>query len=272
MLFRSTSDNGLINFTEEEAQKLISERTHQIKEVTVKADEESQEKKIYNARANAMRYYDIESELSNFEDSGETINDIYQLLTALDDNFFIERSENAIAPSSVTDSEYKHSWFLTYKSKEPLFIINYQQDHGDIPWWDAIELLAIKSIYISEDEETIMKWCDPHKISQLEATRTYSAVIFIEMHPLGKVPAKPRRGVRKTWIDGYSTPVEFYSPDYSLLPKDEDYRRTLYWNPNVKTDSDGKVTIEFYNNSSCKNIDISAETLTKEGGLGAITK
>lgn len=117
-----------------------------------------------------------------------------------------------------------------------------------------------------------MKWCDPHKISQFEATRTYSAVIFIEMHPLGKVPAKPRRGVRKTWIDGYSIPVEFYSPDYSLLPKDEDYRRTLYWNPNVKTDSDGKVTIEFYNNSSCKNIDISAETLTKGGGLGAITK
>ncbi|MBE6200305.1 MAG: hypothetical protein E7138_08460 [Rikenellaceae bacterium] len=268
----TTTDNGLINFTEEEAQKLLSERTHQIKEVVVKSDEESAEKRIYNARANAMRYYDIESELSNFEDNGETINDIYQLLTALDDNFFIERSENAIAPKSVTDSEYKHSWYLTYKTKEPLFIMNYQQDHGDIPWWDAIELLAIKSIYISEDEETIMKWCDPHKISQLEATRKYSAVIFIEMHPLGKVPAKPRRGVRKTWIDGYSTPVEFYSPDYSLLPKDEDYRRTLYWNPNVKTDNEGKATIEFYNNSSCKNIDISAETLTKDGALGATTK
>ena len=268
----TTSDNGLINFTDEEAQKLLSERTHQIKEVVVKSDNESQEKRIYDARANAMRYYDIESELSNFEDSGETINDIYQLLVALDDNFFVERSQNAIAPTSVTDSEYKHSWFLTYKMKEPLFIINYQQDHGDIPWWDAIELLAIKSIYISEDEATIMKWADPHKISQLEATRKYSAVIFIEMHPLGKVPAKPRRGVRKTWIDGYSTPIEFYSPDYSLLPKDEDYRRTLYWNPNVKTDKDGKATVEFYNNSSCRNIDISAETLTKDGGLGTVSR
>ncbi|MBR5333200.1 MAG: hypothetical protein IKV33_00500 [Alistipes sp.] len=268
----TTSDNGLINFTDEEAQKLLSERTHQIKEVVVKSDNESQEKRIYDARANAMRYYDIESELSNFEDSGETINDIYQLLVALDDNFFVERSQNAIAPTSVTDSEYKHSWFLTYKMKEPLFIINYQQDHGDIPWWDAIELLAIKSIYISEDEATIMKWADPHKISQLEATRKYSAVIFIEMHPLGKVPAKPRRGVRKTWIDGYSTPIEFYSPDYSLLPKDEDYRRTLYWNPNVKTDKVGKATVEFYNNSSCRNIDISAETLTKDGGLGTVSR
>ena len=268
----TASDNGLINFTEEEASKLLSERTHQIKEVVVTGEEESHEKMVYKARANAMKYYDIETELSNFEDSGETINDIYQLLSALDDNFFIERSENAIAPKSITDSEYKHSWFLTYKTKEPLFIINYQQDHGDIPWWDAIELLAIKSIYISEDEETIMKWADPHKISQLEATRRYSAVIFIEMHPLGKVPAKPRRGVRKTWIDGYSTPVEFYSPDYSLLPKDEDYRRTLYWNPIVKTDGDGKATVEFYNNSSCRNIDISAETLTKSGGLGAVAK
>ncbi len=268
----TTSDNGLINFTEEEADKLLSERVHQIKEVVVQTDNESHEKMVYNARANAMRYYDIETELSNFEDSGETINDIYQLLVALDDNFFIERSANAIAPTSVTDSEYKHSWFLTYKMKEPLFIINYERDRGDIPWWDAIELLAIKSIYISEDEGTIMKWADPHKISQLEATRKYSAVIFIEMHPLGKVPAKPRRGVRKTWIDGYSTPVEFYSPDYSLLPKDEDYRRTLYWNPNVTTNKEGKASVEFYNNGSCRNIDISAETLTKSGGLGAVSR
>ena len=99
-----------------------------------------------------------------------------------------------------------------------------------------------------------------------------SAVIFIEMHPLGKVPAKPRRGVRKTWIDGYSTPVEFYSPDYSLLPKDEDYRRTLYWNPNVTTNKEGKASVEFYNNGSCRNIDISAETLTKDGGLGTLSK
>lgn len=92
------------------------------------------------------------------------------------------------------------------------------------------------------------------------------------MHPLGKVPAKPRRGVRKTWINGYSTPVEFYSPDYSQLPKDADYRRTLYWNPNVTTDSKGSASVEFYNNGSCRKIDLSAETLTKAGEMGAITR
>jgi hypothetical protein len=268
----TTSNNGLINFTDEEAAKLLSERTHQIKEVVVQSDEESLEKRIFNARAKAMRYYDIETELRDLEDRGATIENIYQLLEALDDNFLVEHTENALAQKSLTDSAYKHSWYLTYKLKEPLFIINYERDHGDIPWWDAIELPAIKSMYISEDEETIMKWADPHKITQFEATRHYSAVIFIEMLPLGKVPAKPRRGVRKTWIDGYSTPIEFYSPDYSHLPKDEDYRRTLYWNPNIETDKNGSASVEFYNNSSCRNIDLSAETLTSHGALGAITR
>jgi hypothetical protein len=63
--------------------------------------------------------------------------------------------------------------------------------------------------------------------------------------------------------------VEFYSPDYSLLPKDEDYRRTLYWNPEINTDAEGRAEVEFYNNSRCKQIKVSAETISKDGSLGA---
>jgi hypothetical protein len=33
----------------------------------------------------------------------------------------------------------------------------------------------------------------------------------------------------------------------------------------VKTDSEGKATIEFYNNSSCTEMFISAEGITKDG-------
>jgi uncharacterized protein YfaS (alpha-2-macroglobulin family) len=53
--------------------------------------------------------------------------------------------------------------------------------------------------------------------------------------------------------------------DYSVLPLMEDFRRTIYWNPNVKTDSEGKATVEFYNNSSCTEMFISAEGMTKDG-------
>ena len=53
--------------------------------------------------------------------------------------------------------------------------------------------------------------------------------------------------------------------DYNLMPPEADYRRTLYWNPNVTTDKDGKAKIDFYNNSSCKQMFISAEGITKDG-------
>ncbi|MBR3478731.1 MAG: hypothetical protein IKH43_06495 [Bacteroidaceae bacterium] len=45
----------------------------------------------------------------------------------------------------------------------------------------------------------------------------------------------------------------------------KDYRRTLYWNPNVTTDNFGQASIEFYNNSVCNIIDVSAEGITRYG-------
>lgn len=70
----------------------------------------------------------------------------------------------------------------------------------------------------------------------------------------------------RCYFYGYAPPVQFYSPDYSsILPDKPDYRRTLYWNPNVKTDENGNASIQFYNNSTCKKMIISAEGITKDG-------
>ena len=71
------------------------------------------------------------------------------------------------------------------------------------------------------------------------------------------------KGSRKTYFDGFASPVEFYSPDYSFASLSEpDVRRTLYWNPDVRTDSLGRASVYFYNNDACKKISISAEGLT----------
>ena len=73
---------------------------------------------------------------------------------------------------------------------------------------------------------------------------------------------------RRLHFQGYSQPVEFYSPDYSkidLKNPPKDYRRTLYWNPDVRTDSQGRAHIEFYNNSTAHSLIISAEGLTPDG-------
>jgi hypothetical protein len=72
---------------------------------------------------------------------------------------------------------------------------------------------------------------------------------------------------RQTTFAGYSTLVEFYAPTYPNGPVqgDKDYRRTLYWNPEVTTDSTGCATLSFYNNGYSRSLTISAEGLTKDG-------
>ncbi len=72
---------------------------------------------------------------------------------------------------------------------------------------------------------------------------------------------------RRVNLLGYSPECEFYHPDYSkgVLPKLRDYRRTLYWNPDVRTDSLGRAHVLFYNNSNCRSIRISAESVTDDG-------
>ena len=72
---------------------------------------------------------------------------------------------------------------------------------------------------------------------------------------------------RITTVDGYSRPYAFYSPQYPDGPivGDVDYRRTLYWNPNVITDSTGTAQVEFYNNSYSTRFNISGAGITASG-------
>ena len=75
---------------------------------------------------------------------------------------------------------------------------------------------------------------------------------------------KPTHGIRKTEIQGYSIPAEFYSPRYSesvLNDGIDDRRRTLYWNPDVVTDENGEAVIECFNGRNTTYMNISAETI-----------
>ena len=285
-----------------DSNKKMSEKTHNIDEVVVKGKRTHQQE-IYKAKSEAIAYYDIPSEIDNIRDDGEQVEDIRELLAQMDDNFIITRasvgtlgggsdigtiseiSQKGSSSTSImdgdatsggigtslmvnTESSSVQQWNITYKGREPLMILNYERQWGSVLGDEQVNLAAIKSIYISEDLGAIAEYADINKMTQLEATSRYSCVVFIETYPEGKVPVEPARGVRKTWIEGYSKPTEFYHPDYTKLPKDVDYRRTLYWNPAVETDENGKAVIEFYNNASCKKMTISAETLTNDGTIG----
>lgn len=78
------------------------------------------------------------------------------------------------------------------------------------------------------------------------------------------------KGYRMTTLQGYSIPAEYYHVDYSegVLPDERDYRRTLYWNPDLATDSLGRAQVTFYNNSTATRLRVDAVTLSSEGVIG----
>lgn len=115
----------------------------------------------------------------------------------------------------------------------------------------------VRSVYISDDTEAIRKHIDCEEILNQHPVLFYC-------YSYGPT-AEKQKGVRNTHYQGFNMPSTFQMEDYSVVPPMEDFRRTIYWNPNVRLDRRGKATVEFYNNSSCTEMSVSAEGMTPAG-------
>ena len=92
-------------------------------------------------------------------------------------------------------------------------------------------------------------------------------IVEIEMNPARRRRTYVDKNARSTSFEGYTPVVEFYAPTYPNGPVqgDKDYRRTIYWNPEVTTDAEGYASVSFFNNGYSRALTISAEGLTKDG-------
>ena len=92
-------------------------------------------------------------------------------------------------------------------------------------------------------------------------------VVEIHLLPGRKSRVAWNKNTRQTTYDGYSPKLEFYAPEYPNGPieGDADYRRTIYWNPEVKTNRLGIVDVKFYNNSYSRSLNVSVEGMTDSG-------
>jgi hypothetical protein len=106
----------------------------------------------------------------------------------------------------------------------------------------------------------------PRKDQQGKYRGNELPTVTVDLHLLDDGVERLYRKNRFWKMKGFSIPDEFYSPDYSKQPLPKaDYRRTLYWNPNVKLDDNGRATINLYNNSSSSILQVSAEGWTSDG-------
>ena len=69
---------------------------------------------------------------------------------------------------------------------------------------------------------------------------------------------------------GFYKAKEFYSPQYNVADasKAPDNRTTIYWNPNVVTDSGGNGAVSFFNADGTGTYRVVIEGIDGDGNLG----
>jgi TonB-dependent SusC/RagA subfamily outer membrane receptor len=70
---------------------------------------------------------------------------------------------------------------------------------------------------------------------------------------------------------GYNVAREFYAPKYDVAIPDHvrpDFRSTLHWQPNVRTDTTGKASITYWNTDAKATMQIIAEGVSTQGLVG----
>ena len=222
----------------------ITERDHVLQNVTVKAkrryftNDNWRWKNEAYGKQYATIYYNADRELDNILDRGEpvprTIDFIRDKLNAELDKYGLE--EHKISGRGIA-------------------IVVDNNDGGGYSDW----LNYVKSIYIVFNEmmsPTLGKW-------DIIDSPIHNIIVYLYTHRL--FSSESQKGLRRTYFQGFNQASTFKTEDYSVIPPMADFRRTIWWQPDVKTDEQGKAKVEFFNNSTCEEMYISVEGMTQDG-------
>ena len=218
----------------------ITQRNHMLQNVTVKAKKRyftNDDWKFKNeayGRQYATLYYNADRERDDALDRGEEVPYLFSFLNKKNSLFYYNEK----------------NW-----TEEPMYDgrrINWILDNGERPNLDVtpeeLWLDDIKSIYIAPGDPRVMD------------SRTN---IYLYLHTVFTTASN--KGIRRTYFDGFNQASTFQMEDYSVIPPMADFRRTIYWQSNLTTDSQGTAKVDFFNNSTCEEMYISVEGMTPDG-------
>lgn len=69
-------------------------------------------------------------------------------------------------------------------------------------------------------------------------------------------------------LTGYSAIRQFYAPDYAVAQKSQtapDHRTTVFWQPDIITDKEGKATFKFYTSDDKGTYQLNIQGMTADG-------
>ena len=197
----------------------------------------------------------------------------------------LEEDINSLADSSVSRTIY-YQWV---SEQAPInghrtfwFINNEKKNRTGPSFFDGFEMDI-------DEVKSVIVYDDLHMYTTFPAVRDFMTnrliqecferpkkelgfpaglyIVEIEMNPTRLRRTVADKNARSTTFSGYSPVVEFYASTYPNGPVqgDKDYRRTLYWNPEVTTDANGYASVSFFNNGYSHALTISAQGLTPDG-------
>lgn len=210
-------------------------RVYNLKEVTVTAKRERpSSKSIYTGGINT---YTVEED--RLQGYGQTAFDAASRLPSV----------------TITNGSEIH---IRNNSEPAIIVID------DIVYEDASDIL--KDIQVSDMSSiSLLRGAD----AVILGPRASGGAVVITLKDPRNLPARPAQGIITYTPLGYSESVEFYHPTYDTPEKKNaqrsDFRSTVYWNPELRLDAEGKATIEYYTPDSTDPEDIIIEGVDKNG-------
>ena len=210
-------------------------RVYNLKEITVTAKRERpSSKSIYTGGINT---YTVEED--RLQGYGQTAFDAASRLPSV----------------TITNGSEIH---IRNNSEPAIIVID------DIVYEDASDIL--KDIQVSDMSSiSLLRGAD----AVILGPRASGGAVVITLKDPRNLPARPAQGIITYTPLGYSESVEFYHPTYDTPEKKNaqrsDFRSTVYWNPELRLDAEGKATIEYYTPDSTAPEDIIIEGVDKNG-------
>lgn len=276
----------------------ITKKNHVLKNVTVKArrryftNDDWKYKNESWGREHATLYYDIDRERDDILDRGLPTPTIFEFLF-MRNSMFQASSRSVLSSRQKTEGknvELHANEHFSYGGRPIKWIV----DNGDTQCVLDTGLSTLSKMgkvlgtqinYAEMVSDEI-----PAGVTSNSGTLLYSffPIWMEEIKSLYVVPYSPKevhqavrvylythkrfttesqKGLRRTYFQGFNKPSAFQMEDYSVVPPMADYRRTIYWAPDVRTDASGKAKVEFYNNSTCREMYISAEGMSDNGRI-----
>ena len=236
--------NPFAELEEEDEFIPITEKNHVLNNVTVKAkrryftNDDWRWKNEAYGKQYASLYYNADRELDNILDRGEPVPTIV--------GFIMGKLKTEL-------DEYG------YKTRDMDRQINYIYDNDE--GREVGFLDEAKSIYIVFNEQMSPSWGRWDIIQHPK----HNIYVYIYSHRI--FSSESNKGLRRTYFQGFNQASTFKTEDYNVIPPMADFRRTIWWQPDITTDAQGKAKVEFFNNSTCEEMYISVEGMTLDGKI-----